>query len=291
MSREFIDGLDRLDYLSRRQEYIGGADCAGVLGCSPFDTRYDIWQKKTCDVEQLSDIDNYHIRRGVFFEPIILRIMQGKEVYGQTLMDEAVAPDAVPGDHTRHDNYEYIGGTPDGIDDDFVYEIKAPQTSKVEEIKKGGLPDYWYLQAQHYSMIFGKPVRFYVFDYNHSDLIEFDLEPDEVLHEDMLIEYELFWEHVQTNTPPSEEGLLNPDFKAGKGGPEMDRLAYEYHKAHSTIKELKREKKKIRPKIMERMRNLDSIKTERFKVRISEMTRNGNTFPVMYVSEREIDQN
>lgn len=279
MSIQQIESYDsRLDYLRHRQEYLGGADAAAVLGMNPFPdaTRQQVWKEKTFPVEEVDRIDNPHIRRGQHMEDVVQRMVQGKEPW-QT-EDEALDPTAEPGDHHRHPDYEFIGGTPDMESPFRIYEIKAPTTSKFERIKKKGLPEYWWIQGEHYRLLRDKPVTFVLMDYNGWDLYTIEVpEPENALHERMLEEYQRFWEnYVKEGTPPEEEDLKNVEIRVGKGGEKLNNLLADYYHANEKRKELDETRKEIKGRILTRCRGLDAVTTSEFRAQISRRS-NGDT--------------
>ena len=290
MSIEQINSYDsRLDYLRHRQNYIGGADAAGVLGLSPFadSSRYEVWRQKVMPVEQIDNIDNPHIRRGEFMEGVVQKMVRGEAPWQSE--DDAIDPSAEPGEHHRHPDYDFIGGTPDMEAPGRIYEVKAPTTGKVERIKKNGVPEYWWIQGEHYRLLRGKPVTFVIMDYNGWDLYVLDIpEPENNLHERMLGEYKTFWhDHVETFTPPAENDLKNVEIRVGKAGDQMNNLLEDYYNANEERKRLDRERKRLKGRILTRCTGLDVIETDDYRATLREHSNdNGTEWTALRVSPR-----
>lgn len=282
MSVSAIEDMGRLDYLRRRQEYIGGADAAGILGLSPFDTAESIYRKKTMPVEEIDEIDNPHIRRGEYMEDVVLSILRG-EMDWQT---DPIAPDAEAGEHMRHHEYEYIGGTPDAVTERRIYEIKAPTTRKLDRIRKNGVPKYWLAQCQHYSLLTGKPVTICMMDYNGWSIYDVPVERQPRLHEKMMEAYHDFWQHVQEGTPPDTAFVKNSQIRVGKGGDVLNNLLADYVKANATRKEAEKAKDDLKGRILTRVRHIDVVETNDFRCNVSRRTSSkGNDYTVLRVTE------
>jgi putative phage-type endonuclease len=282
MSVSAIEDMGRLDYLRRRQEYIGGSDAAGVLGVSPFDTPESIYRKKTLPVEELPELDNRHIRRGVYMEDVVQKMLTGEIDNGS----DPIAPFAEEGEHMRHDEHEYIGGTPDAVDASRVYEIKCPTMDKLGEITSDGVPRYWMAQVHHYMLLTGKPATVCIFDYDGWDIYTVDVEPDPEFEVKMLRVYHEFWEHVQEGTVPDTPSVKNSEIRVGKGGDKLNNLLAQYIESRELGKEAKRRKKELKTKIASRCRHLDVVKTDDFRCKISRQTSStGKDYIRLYINE------
>lgn len=280
---EHIEGYDSKEsYLKHRQEYIGGADAAGVLGLSTFPdtTRRTVWRHKVYPVSEIDPLENRHLDRGVYMEGVAQEKIQSGE-WGDKL-----DPNAEPGEHHRHDEYEFIGGTPDLETDDEVYEVKAPSMEWVDEYRSEGLPRHYWAQGQHYHLLRKKPVVFVFIDYDKWDVYTIPLpEPDEGVQRRMIETYRTFWnEYVKTETPPSENDLPDMDMKAARGGERINRLLHRYYTANQTKKEADAERKEIKGRILTHARGLDAIETEDYRATISTRSRGDSSWKVLRVS-------
>jgi putative phage-type endonuclease len=277
MSRQDIEGYDsETAYLAHRQEYIGGADAAPILGLSPFPdaTRKETWRKKICDPAEIDQINNRYMKRGNRMEPIV-----------QEMVQDRIDSTAEPGEHIRHDEFEFIGGTPDMDAIGRIYEIKCPGTDRVADIRKNGVPEYYWIQCEHYRLLKGKPVTLMVLDYNEWRLYQVDIpEPDDGLHERMIEEYRRFWEHVRTETPPEEDDLKNLSIEVATGGPKLNNLLEGYYKAHEESKELDKKRKRIKGRIVTRAKGLDAVETEDYRATISRRSNGDSEWTVLNVS-------
>lgn len=278
MSRQDIEGYgSREEYLAHRQEYIGGADAAAILGLSPFPdaTRREVWKQKTKPVEEIEQLDNRYMTRGNRMEPIV-----------QEMVQDRIDSTAKPGEHRRHEEYDFIGGTPDLEAIDRIYEIKCPGMSRVEDIKSNGVPTHYWIQCEHYRLLRRKPLTLVVFDYDNWRPYEIEIpEPENDLHERMIEEYRQFWfDHVQEGTPPEESDLKNLSIEVGTGGSALNNLLSEYYKAHEKKKEMDDKRKVIKGKILTRCRGLDAVETEDFRASISRRSNENSEWSVLRVS-------
>lgn len=289
MSIDQITSYDtRLDYLRHRQEYIGGADAAAILGMSPYPdaTRHQTYLKKTLPVEEIDEIDNVHIRRGNFMEKVAEQMASGEAPWLDE--EDAIDPTVEPGDHMRHPTMDFIGGTPDLVSPTRIYEVKAPNTGNVDRIKKNGLFDYYWVQGEHYRLITGKPVSFLIVDYNGWDLYRIDPPTMDKEQQDRMVEeYKRFWAMVQEGTPPKETDLPAVNIAPAKGGPELDEMLEEYHTKHEKSKRLDRERKSIKGKILTRTQGADALETENYRMQRHKQSRGDSEWTVLKVSEKD----
>ena len=283
MSMEHIEGYESKDaYLRHRQEYIGGADAAAVLGLSnyPDSTRRTVWRHKVYPVEDIDPLESHHLDRGIYMEGVAQEKIQSGE-WGDTL-----DPNAKPGEHHRHDEYDFIGGTPDMETGDAVYEIKAPSTYRLKEYKKDGIPRHYWAQGQHYRMLRQKPVIFVFVDYNGWDVYTVPLpEPGQGVVDRMIQTYRTFWnDYVLTETPPSENDLPDMQITSARGGERLNRLLKRYHEANTTRKEADSERKEIKGRILTHARGLDAIETDDYRATISSRSRGNSSWKVLRIS-------
>lgn len=60
-----------------RRTYIGGSDAAAILGVSPWQTRYQLWAKKTGLITEAPDPEKEKIfARGKRLEPVVLQMFE-----------------------------------------------------------------------------------------------------------------------------------------------------------------------------------------------------------------------
>lgn len=285
MSMATIQTRDRHAYLTERQTRIGGADAAAILGINPYQTRYDCWHRKVCDVSELEDISlgNGHIARGVVLEQVVFDMIKHgvKNLYGP------IDPTVEEGVLMAHPEYEYITGTPDAVGADRIWEIKCPTTYSFERMKKEGLHDYWVVQAQHYALVTGKPVTFAVLDYDAWEPFIVDITPDPELHKLMIDEYALFMEHVYTKTPPDDYGpyhvretvLREDDY-------DLDALAAAYVVATSVKNDSYKAYNNLKGRLLSAVQGHDEVVTSGHIIRVdSRRHSSGSTYQLVKVSE------
>ena len=92
---------------------------------------------------------------------------------------------------TRHPKYEYIGGVPDGIHDEYLVEIKCPM-----RFSNSSKPSEFYnAQMQIYMNIFNLKKCRYV-EYVQGELNVIEIQRDDVWWDWVLPLIKCFWEEV-----------------------------------------------------------------------------------------------
>jgi len=182
-------------WLKARATRIGGSDIPAILRCSPYKTRRQLWLELTGQ-EEPKDIEfQEHVARGRIFEEIALKRVE--EITGKNFSAKMV----------RHPEYDFIGGTLDGISDDgTVLEIKTSGKATFEELKAGGpIPHHHYLQLQHYMMCAGASYGLYANYRSETDEIEIRSVPKDLhIWSEIVKAAEQFWGCVKTKTEPDE---------------------------------------------------------------------------------------
>lgn len=180
--------MEKTDWLLQRKKGIGGSDAAAVLGESHRKTPYDVYCDKISDsvTESKEGEDNIPMLIGTACEPYI------REEYERITGRKVATPS-----WKQHETIPYIVGTVDGIAEDRIVEIKTARTEWEE------VPAYYYLQVQHYMMLYGlqKADVVALFLLNYKIRI-YEIEANIEVQEQMKKIYASFWRKVETHTPP-----------------------------------------------------------------------------------------
>jgi len=142
--------MDRKEWLKERHKGLGGSDSPVVLGVNPWKKPVDLWAEKRGLIEDDQE-PSPAMRRGTALEPIVA------DMYTQAAgVTTAVEPEILV--HPEHPwmlaNIDRHILTPP--DNPGVLEIKCPGISRFGKIQRGGLPDYYQVQLQHYLAVTGR---------------------------------------------------------------------------------------------------------------------------------------
>lgn len=83
--------------LSERRHWIGSSEAAVLLGASPYQSYYDLWQEKAGHLERESRDDDERIQAGRFLEPAIAAWANAKWDLGLTKVDSYIPHPTVGG--------------------------------------------------------------------------------------------------------------------------------------------------------------------------------------------------
>lgn len=73
---EMIVLKDRAEWLEHRKKYIGGSDCAAIVGQNPWKSNVELWLEKTGQVTPPDISDNPNVKFGTEAEPIIRELFK-----------------------------------------------------------------------------------------------------------------------------------------------------------------------------------------------------------------------
>ena len=134
-------------WLEWRSTCVGGSDVGKVLGLlDKYEKPHTLWKRKLGMLEPIKQ--NAAMRRGAEMEDEAARIIRVylKE-YG---IDNAKIEPIV----AKHPKYDYIGVSFDGVDEDFITEIKCPaHVNSFKSVLSKGIPNYYYAQVQLQLMV------------------------------------------------------------------------------------------------------------------------------------------
>ena len=151
--------------MPNRNEYVGGSDAAALMGKNQYKTVLSVWERLR-GVSQ-PEVSSPHIDRGNDLEPLIEDWI--KENVEPDLNSQAMYEIYDRGDDgsgqilLQHPEDPRLAGHPDGIgpgdaftDDHVLWEIKAPMSRSVSDIRKYGLPSRYKWQVQWYMHLANK---------------------------------------------------------------------------------------------------------------------------------------
>lgn len=132
------------DFSVQRRSYIGGSDCAAILGESQYSTPLQIWMRKQGILPPIEDdpIMNF----GHYFEPQLAAHFEQETGFKTRRVNQ-------PFTHPEHSflkaniDRQVLAGK--GLDSTAVLELKTTTSHRINALE-GELPRDWYLQVQMY---------------------------------------------------------------------------------------------------------------------------------------------
>jgi hypothetical protein len=266
-----------------RSEYIGGSDAAALVGSNRYKTVLSVWERLR-GVEQ-PPFESPHIDRGNQLEPIIEEWIQ--ENVEPDLNSERMYEIYNQGDDgsgqifLQHPEDPRLAGHPDGIgsgdaftDDHVLWEIKAPSSRSVENIRKYGLPSRYKWQVQWYMHLanqinvinravvcvwdcdqWGNPIQISV-PYSRPKGLEL-----EERAKNLLFAAEVGQKPAATTFDKQETDK--------EGDEKMAQLLRTYREVKDVEKTLKEERKRLKSKILTRADGAEVIQTDDSLARIT----------------------
>lgn len=185
--------MSRVTWLQERKNSIGGSDAAGVLGFSRYTTHYRVYMDKTSS--PLADADNEAMKWGRILEPVI------RQEYASVTGSIVLKPKE---EIIFHPTMSYLSASLDGFTaDGRIVEIKtAKRSDEWGDEGSDEIPVEYFLQVQHYMLVTGFTVADVAVLFNGSKFSIYTVDADTELQGLMLKGYALFWDAVQTLTPP-----------------------------------------------------------------------------------------
>jgi putative phage-type endonuclease len=203
-----IDNLIQTGFLAERRSGIGGTDAGIIAGVSTFKRPLTLFYEKRGEIpDQYGKGAENVIRWGKLLEGPIRR-------YYRAVTKRTTRR----GTFLRHPVFPFLCGHVDGFTwraiepvkrgrrivrvEKGLLEIKTAFFTKRREWETSGVPDSYYLQAQHYLGISGLAFVTFAVLFGGSEFEFFDVARDQTVI-DLLFRAEVeFWERVQTNDPP-----------------------------------------------------------------------------------------
>ena len=296
-----------------RNSYLGGADAAAVLGRHLYRSRLAVWLAKRGKSADTDLSENPHVQRGNFLESYV-------ETYIREKMDPTINNDAAWAKYDAKQRAErriperspdaqimlldtnnphpitgkpYVGGHPDGIGDEILYEIKCPTTRKVDRIVREGAPAEWLFQVQHYLRLTGLALGKMVI-WNADDWAPYviDVHADLDLHEIMREEYETFWNHVANGTEPTDGSKAQDHQVHVNTDPEIEKHLREYKEAYNGRYEFENVQKRVRAQLLTAAQGRNCLITPSYTATINRRTnRYGTESTILTVSQNAAAQN
>lgn len=186
------------EQLRERKRYIGASEAAAACGLSPWQTPFELWQSKVS--EDVTDIDSPAMEWGRRLEAVVL----AKYAEDTGTQPEAPCPFRVSPD------YPWMGCTPDALLPDRVIEVKTAGLAKAREWGDPGtdaVPLQYLLQVTHQMIVTGLRRADIPVLIGGSDYRVYSIAYDAELAEMLIERQRVFWQHVESNTPPDVQTI------------------------------------------------------------------------------------
>ncbi|WP_201625931.1 YqaJ viral recombinase family protein [Psychrobacter immobilis] len=199
--------LSREDWLQFRKQGIGSSDAAAACGIHPFLSMLELWMIKTgrmssdIDASNNNGIDGYSpLYWGNMLEPMVAKYYQ-QHTGNKVRRVNAILQHPDPDNHFMLANLDY---SVVGNDEVQILECKTAGEHGTK-LWKHGVPLYVTCQVQHQLAVTGKQAaHICVLLCGHEAKI-YKVERDEKLIASIIEHERLFWQYVQTDTPPTPD--------------------------------------------------------------------------------------
>jgi putative phage-type endonuclease len=177
------------EWHAHRAQYRNASESAAVMGLSPWQTPYQLWQVRTGRLElpvtapmrhgtamESSARSAYEEKTGLVMQPLVL-----------TDADYSASLDGIT------------------LEGDLLLEIKAPYKGQASElwqaVNAGEVPEHYRIQVQHQLMVSGATMaHLWVFDGNTGLLVE--IVRDEATMAAIRVAWDHFVKYLESDTPP-----------------------------------------------------------------------------------------
>ena len=198
--------LSREDWLQFRKQGIGSSDAAAACGIHPYLSMLELWMIKTgrmtSDIDDsATNIDGYSpLYWGTTLEPMVAKYYQA-HTGNKVRRVNAILQHPDPEQHFMLANLDYAVV---GNEEVQILECKTAGEHGAK-LWKHGVPLYVTCQVQHQLAVTGKQAaHICVLLCGHEAKI-YKVERDEQLINSILWHERLFWQYVETDTPPTPD--------------------------------------------------------------------------------------
>lgn len=185
------------EWLALRHKYIGGSDCAALIGMNPFSSPYAVWAEKTDLIEPFKG--NLATDVGTFLEPFVSKKWSeetGKKVRN---IKQSIVNDKYPWAIANIDR--------DVVGEEAGLELKTCSELRMKEFHDGEYPANYYAQCVHYMAVTGYKKWYLGVLVGNRHFLTFEIERDEdEINSLMKAEEEFWYKHVVPKVAPPVDG-------------------------------------------------------------------------------------
>jgi len=146
--------MNNNSFQKERQKYIGGTDCAGILGLSKWKTPLRIWAEKTGQIEPADISDKICVKVGIELEELVAKLFceqTGKKVRRKNAT-------------IFHKDYSFIAANIDRriVNEDSILECKTASAFKAKDWSAEDIPKDYIMQCLHYLAVMPNIQKCYI---------------------------------------------------------------------------------------------------------------------------------
>lgn len=185
------------EWLQIRRGFIGGSDAGAVVGLDEYKSPYSLWAEKTGRIPPFEG--NITTKVGAYLEELVAQMFTeeiGKKVRKHNF---TMVNDLFPWACANVDRL--VNG------EKAILEIKTSNSFPVmRQCRNGEFPARWWAQVCHYLAVTELKKAYLAILIGCRDFMVFELDRDEAEISALMDAERDFWEHVQTDTPPAQDG-------------------------------------------------------------------------------------
>jgi len=195
MSAQVLSNLSRKEWLEQRK--LGASDAAAILGLDPFRSPYRVWAEKTGVLAPAEESEA--MRLGKRLEPVIIAEFSFRTGYEAESCQKLYTCDDAPYMTATPDATVQVGAFPG------LLECKATNSYQADNWKDGP-PDAAHIQVMHQLACTGLDFAYVAALIGSTSFAFHRVERDDAIIEVLKAKLLIFWELVQTKTPPPMSG-------------------------------------------------------------------------------------
>ena len=239
------------DWLEWRKGGLTATDAIILLNRSPYKTKWRLWAEKTGYAKEVDLSLNPLVRLGVVNEDKARQAFEAKH-------NDLLLPACV-----QSVKNSLLRASLDGLNSkNQPVELKCPSESVWNDVCANGANSdpykLYYVQVQHQLLVTGAKSGWLVFWYN-GEIRDFVINRDDVMHKQLLVETEKFWEQVQKRKEPEKDPERDLYIPKHKEAERWISAAEEYRIYEAEAQELKKRLSELSEKqkpLLEDMKSL-----------------------------------
>jgi len=180
-----------------RKKYIGGSDCAGILGLSRWTSPLQIWGEKTGNIKPKDIADKIYVKLGNKLEDIVADFFTEKTGKKVRRCNDTIF----------HSKYNFIGANIDRrvVGEDTILECKTCSAWKSKEWEGEEIPQEYILQVLHYLAVTGADKAYIAVLIGNQKFVYKEIKRDEKIIYDIIKKEVYFWQNfVEKNEMPMQ---------------------------------------------------------------------------------------